>query len=867
MPSRPVPAQDVLEDWCSELVARVVPAGISAASERPAAAPIEERYRLLHRLGAGGIGEVWSAEHVGIGKRVAIKFLRRDLAREPDVRRRFLREGKLAAAVQHPGVVDITDVGEAEDGRVYLVMELLDGVTLEQQVRRDGPLPWARARLVLEPLVRALACAHARGVIHRDLKPSNVMQVVGHDGGTYSKLIDFGMARGHAGIHESVELTRTGVVFGSPAYMSPEQFRGEEADPRSDVYSLGCLIYFVLVGRRPFDGDTPARLMYQHLMTPLPRLGRIDASPSQRAALRRLLTKACAKRPQQRFQSMGEVLEAMAAVDLVAPARSKPVAAARVAGLSLVVALGVVGSVYYGAEPPGPRAPRDAAAATGQGAAAVEAPRRAAGLAPRCGDGDVTGDERCDDGNARAADGCEPDCTVSALVDVQAGLDFTCVLTAAGQVRCWGRQGPHLCLPEHAGNLGDDELPHTRPALHFGPRRATQLSVGFWAQHACVRLDDGTARCWGSDHREQLGLGPGVTHYCDAKDETLASLPALPLPPVESIHGQEIGTCAVAGADPEHRGVYCWGPNGHAQLGLGDRISRPSPPAEPIDLGGAVLRQFAMGIVTMCALLDDGAVRCWGSNRNDQLGLGWPPDRFVGDGIGDGARGALPNSSALYVQGLDDFPVAAVRVNGGWLCVLSTDGRVRCWGANDDGALGYRYDQIDDCSVESRGVRCMVPRPTMDVELGDARIVDLQLGRKRACTLDDAGAVRCWGWGARGGLGYGARLEATTGYTGIGHDLTPAQAYAAMGNDGIVDIGDLDHDGTIDRVTRLAMGYTHACVIVEDGSLRCWGSNSEGQLGYGTTDDVGDDETPGEYYAAHDCGAVPVFGGRGCGGD
>jgi cysteine-rich repeat protein len=860
LPAREAPEVARIDDWCAELVERVRPGGIAPAPPRDAAI-LAGRYRLLHRLGRGGVGEIWCAEHLGIRKEVAIKLLRDELASDPLVRRRFLREGRLAAAVCHPGVVDILDVGETDDGRAFLVMERLMGRTLSEEVEAAGPLPWSRARSVLLQLAETLAYAHERGVVHRDLKPSNVMLVgTREDGSDRCTLIDFGMARGLLRVDESTELTRTGVVIGSPAYMSPEQFRGEEADARSDVYSLGCVAYFVLSGRRPFAGATSAELMYQHLMAPLPRLNGPRLPSGLAAQLRRWLDRACHKRQEQRFESMSAMLAALREIGGRSPRRRPAIWAGAALGVGLGVGLVVAGSAGVD-----PGAPPGTSVGDERGDHGRVAP--AVGDGSRCGDGRVDPGERCDDGNPAPADGCEPDCALTEVVDVHAGSSFTCALTRGGHLRCWGRQGAHLWQPGHVGHIGDDELPHTVAPIDLGPRRVKQVGLAALASHVCVVLDDDTARCWGSDDTEQLGLGPGVTHWGDAPDEVPARLPALALPPVRTILAGEMGTCALAGTDPERPGVYCWGSNSHGQLGLGDRDDRAAPPTRPVDLGGAVARQLSPGVVTVCAHLDDGAVRCWGGNRNLHLGTGWPVNRYAGDGVGDGVRGGIPNTPELDVEGLAGFEVAAVHMSGGWACVLSVAGEVRCWGGNEDGALGERFDRIEGCDAGSHGVNCLVPRPGRAVELGDlggARLVDLRIGRKRVCVLDDAGRVRCWGWGNRGSLGYGARLKQTTGYTDIGHYLLPVEAYTAMGNGGIVDIGDLDHDGEVDRVARISLGYSHSCVLAQDGSVRCWGSNSEGQLGYGTTEDVGDDETPGEYYASHGCGAVPVFGGRGC---
>ena len=269
-------------------------------------------------------------------------------------------------------------------------------------------------------------------------------------------------------------------------------------------------------------------------------------------------------------------------------------------------------------------------------------------------------------------------------------------------------------------------------------RRIRRLGMEFYASHVCAILDDDTARCWGDDVYDQLGLGPGDTTWGDDPGEVPGALPSLALPPVRSIVAHQVDTCALAGPDDDTLGVYCWGINRHGQLGLGDTRQRSEPPGSPIDLGGARARDLALGITNVCAVLDSGRLRCWGGNRNYQLGSGGPRGGHVGDGVGDGEHGQLPDEPGLDVGGLEGFELAAVRMNGGWACVLSVQGEVRCWGGNDYGTLGLRHDRIPGCELVSNGIGCLLPQPTLALdfgELGGARIVDLQMGRLWGCVL------------------------------------------------------------------------------------------------------------------------------------
>jgi serine/threonine-protein kinase len=223
-------------------------------------------YQVDGELGRGGMGIVYSATHPVIGKRVAIKVLKRSLSQNPASVERFLQEARAVNQIGHPNIIDIFAIGKLADGRSYLVMDLLDGEPLRARLKR-GPLHVREAAQVIDEIASALAAAHAKGFIHRDLKPDNVF-LVAHPGRVDIKLLDFGLAKLLPSAGQRAFRTATGAQLGTPDYMSPEQLRGSDVDGRADVYSLGVMAIEILTARRPrrysdgsFDGGTPAQLL------------------------------------------------------------------------------------------------------------------------------------------------------------------------------------------------------------------------------------------------------------------------------------------------------------------------------------------------------------------------------------------------------------------------------------------------------------------------------------------------------------------------------------------------------------------------------------------------------------------------------
>lgn len=263
---------------------------------------LSSRYELGEILGFGGMSEVHLARDNRLDRDVAIKVLRADLARDPTFYLRFRREAQNAAALNHPAIVAVYDTGEAETEAgplPFIVMEYVDGSTLRDIVRAEGPMPARRAMEVIADVCAALDFSHRNGIVHRDVKPANVM--INNAGAV--KVMDFGIARAIA--DSSSPMTQTAAVIGTAQYLSPEQARGEQVDARSDVYSLGCVLFEILTGEPPFKGDSPVAVAYQHVREDPELPSRVNADVPRE--LDSIILKAMAKNPANRYQSAAEM--------------------------------------------------------------------------------------------------------------------------------------------------------------------------------------------------------------------------------------------------------------------------------------------------------------------------------------------------------------------------------------------------------------------------------------------------------------------------------------------------------------------------------------------------------------------------------
>ncbi|MFT3709418.1 MAG: serine/threonine-protein kinase [Archangium sp.] len=273
---------------------------------------IADKYQLVRPIGRGGMGEVWEAVNEGVGKRVAIKLLEPTLAREPEFMRRFELEAQAAALIDHPDIVDVLDTGTTAEGAPYMVMEFLQGITLRQLHKKFKQLTLEQTVSVIAPILDALAAAHAAGIIHRDLKPANIFLAVKPRPSV--KILDFGISK----FQQSGDgMTKTGVTLGTPAYMAPEQVRDSRtAGPQADLYSVGGMLYALLSGRAPFEGDSDLAIVAAVLTEEPPALRQLHPGLPEEAYLlvESCLSKDVKGRPES-AASLREQLLALAAPD------------------------------------------------------------------------------------------------------------------------------------------------------------------------------------------------------------------------------------------------------------------------------------------------------------------------------------------------------------------------------------------------------------------------------------------------------------------------------------------------------------------------------------------------------------------------
>ncbi len=284
---------------------------------------LADRYRVIERIGRGGMGEVFLAEHAVIGKKVAIKILRAEFIDREDIIQRFLQEARSASDIRHDHIVDITDFGHSPSGRPFFVMEYLEGENLCDTLKEGGAMGWQRARHIAVQICRALQAAHDKGVIHRDVKPGNCLRITKNGDPDFIKVLDFGIAKVINDDSTEQDLTETGMVMGTARYMSPEQAQSLPLDARTDIYSVGIILYQMITGRVPFNDGGFLSIISKQVNASPPTFADVSEGLDAPAGIEAVVMRALAKDPEDRFPTVGEMgdaLEAVLEAELVVPA-------------------------------------------------------------------------------------------------------------------------------------------------------------------------------------------------------------------------------------------------------------------------------------------------------------------------------------------------------------------------------------------------------------------------------------------------------------------------------------------------------------------------------------------------------------------
>ncbi len=273
---------------------------------------ISGRFKILNLVAKGGMGRVYRAEQSPLGRIVAVKVLHPNYSGDgdPEFSKRFSLEASVVSRLKHPNTVTVYDYGETDDGVYFMVMEFLEGRTLHRLIREEGSLDVGRALHILVQVARSLREAHGQGVIHRDLKPANIFLIRHDDDPDFVKVLDFGLVK-NLDEEDAESLTKTGLFMGSPKYMAPEQIRGDRVTPATDVYALGVILFEMLTGRVPYDKPNSANLLLAHVNDPVPSMQSVNPLTAVPLAIEEIVYRCLAKTPEERFQSMDELIHAI----------------------------------------------------------------------------------------------------------------------------------------------------------------------------------------------------------------------------------------------------------------------------------------------------------------------------------------------------------------------------------------------------------------------------------------------------------------------------------------------------------------------------------------------------------------------------
>jgi serine/threonine-protein kinase len=284
---------------------------------------INDRFKILSVIARGGMGRVYRAEQAPLGRVCAVKVLQPNYTgdSDPEFYKRFFLEASVVSKLKHPNTITVYDYGQTADGVYFMAMEYLEGRTLHRLIRDEGPLDPGRALRILVQVARSLREAHGQGVIHRDLKPANIYLITHDEDPDFVKVLDFGLVK-NVDENDGEGLTKTGLFMGSPKYMAPEQIRGMRVTPATDVYALGVILYEMITGKAPFEDPNSANLLLAHVHEPVPAMATANPLVSVPVPIEEIVLRCMAKNPEERFQSMDELIAAIKHSGLFGPHNS-----------------------------------------------------------------------------------------------------------------------------------------------------------------------------------------------------------------------------------------------------------------------------------------------------------------------------------------------------------------------------------------------------------------------------------------------------------------------------------------------------------------------------------------------------------------
>ncbi|MCC6999492.1 MAG: protein kinase [Deltaproteobacteria bacterium] len=586
-------------------------------------------YVVLSKLGEGGMGTVYQAEHPGIGRRVAIKVLRAHLAGDPDTVARFFREARAVNQVRHPNVVQVLDLGTTPEGTIYAIMELLEGESLAGRLRRVRRLELGEATAVFDACADALEAVHAHGIVHRDLKPDNIFLARPDDGGPeVVKLLDFGVAKLLDGADANI--SQTGALIGTPAYMSPEQCEGQrDVDARTDVYAMGCVLYHMLVGLPPFQADSVTKMIMMQVGTMPPRAR--EHRPELPPAIEALLEQALAKRADERLQSMRafrtalrgvarsagveiamprpsqRALEAVAPTQHAAAPAFQPTLPSQPGGGETLTTLGIGAGQQEAAEPPARRGRgRGGGLVLGLAGLGLVAAGVAAFVLLTRGDGSKTAGVEGSAGSGTGSSAGAGVVKVDVAVDAALGASAKVEPAARSKVNLDSCSG---ALAHVAGLMAGRAGAKTQPYRHLG-RVASEPAYATTMQQGCMAsFDDVLVTCFSAAASADDVVGCGdafLGRRCAAGSQReCGSLAWNAIESGDDARAATLARAACAAGDGQ----------GCSALGMLSYYGR----------GGAVDRAAAMANFARGMAVDDAHAYAY-AGHFAELGIGAPPD-------------------------------------------------------------------------------------------------------------------------------------------------------------------------------------------------------------------------------------------------